>query len=92
MFPENHRAYDLKTNYSTQDWAAAIVGFNAGYGDILEDHAGELWEVRMKMATDGFWYIVVDSRTHNDYPDWTVDVMFVRIELVGSMDGYELEL
>jgi hypothetical protein len=80
---------DHPTSYKTAEWAAAIVGFNAGYGDITESGSHDLWEVRMKNDTDGFWHIFVDSPT-SQYPDWIIDVMFVRIELA-LMEGYSAE-
>jgi hypothetical protein len=80
---------DYPTTFSTQEWAAAIVGFNAGYGDINENGSNELWEVRMKKDTDEYWHIFVEAPT-TSHPDWIIDVMFVRIDLA-SMEGYSAE-
>jgi hypothetical protein len=81
---------DYATTFTTEDWAAAIVGFNAGWGDINEDDGHELWEVRMKKDYDEYWHIVVEAPTHSNHPDWTIDVMFVRMDLA-SMEGYSEE-
>ena len=88
-FGIDKKSVDHKTAFKTAEWAAAIVGFNAGYGDITESGSHELWEVRMKNDTDGFWHIFADSPT-SQYPDWIIDVMFVRIDLA-SMEGYSAE-
>ncbi len=88
-FGADRKSVDHKTTFKTAEWAAAIVGFNAGYGDITESGSHELWEVRMKKDTDEYWHIFADSPT-SQYPDWIIDVMFVRIDLA-SMEGYSAE-
>jgi hypothetical protein len=80
---------DYLTTFKTAEWAAAIVGFNMGYGDITESGSHELWEVRMKNDTDGYWHIFVEAPT-SDHPEWIIDAMFVRIALA-SMEGYSAE-
>lgn len=68
------------TGYKTADWNAGITGFYAADGDILENDAGKIIEVRM-MRRSGLWHIYADFRSHRDHENWSVDVMFARVEI-----------
>jgi hypothetical protein len=82
-----YQARSHPTGVSTSEWAAALVGFDAGMGDVNEGGDVTLWEVHM-FIYQGTWYIRVEAPTHyNRHPDWIVDVLFIRKDLV-SMVGY----
>jgi len=75
---------DHPTGMSTADWVAAIVGFDAGEGDVYEGGNTQLWRVRMIIISQQ-WYIRLGSPTHNNFPDWIIDVMFIRRDLVTDL-------
>ncbi|MDJ0589442.1 MAG: hypothetical protein QNJ72_05500 [Pleurocapsa sp. MO_226.B13] len=68
------------TNYSANEYSAAIVGFRALNGDINEKGAQNLVQVYM-YVNQGKWYIRADIATHNHNETWYVDVMFVSNKL-----------
>ena len=66
------------------EWQAAIIGYDAGYGDLSEGGNVRLWKIQMVIIGET-WHICLDSPTHSaGYPDWIVDVMFIRTDLVNS--------
>lgn len=70
------------TGYSVDDYSAAIVGFRVD-GDIEEKNYNRpLLQATMEQV-NGKW-IIVFGMTHDraDLPVWTIDVMFMRKELV----------
>ena len=72
------------TGYSTADWNAVIAGFQANDGDIQEDNAGRIIQMKM-VKIGGSWYIWADFRTHNNNESWDVDVMFIRTSMSQSI-------
>lgn len=68
------------TGYSASQWNAAIIGFVAASGDIQENDAGRIIEMRMTRSNN-IWHINADFRTHKNHENWSVDVMFVRLEI-----------
>lgn len=91
------KSYDVSTNDShaelllpendhpPTDWVACIAGFDAHQGDWDEDTIRELFQVRIvKNASQTAWKIVVDLVSDDDHCSWTVDVMFIRKELVNT--------
>ncbi len=86
IYPQlnNAIAVDFDTQWKTADWAAAIVGYDAGWGDLMENDNQKLWRIQMA-ASGGNWHIMLNAPTHGGKnPDWIVDVMFIRKELVNS--------
>jgi len=76
--------YDIghNTGVSTTDYSAAIIGADFGWLDYDEDGGGHGWRLLMDKRSDGTWQINGAMHAHQDPPDWTVDVMFIRKELV----------
>jgi len=72
---------DYNTHWSTADWSAAIVGFSTGYGDINESGSQTLWNIQMGKVS-GEWWLYLRAPTHGSHPDWIIDVMFIRKNLV----------
>ena len=68
------------TGFSTNDWNAGIAGFLATDGDIQENDAGTIINLRMTRSGTT-WHINADFRSHKDHESWYVDVMFVRKEI-----------
>ncbi len=79
----------IATTYSEDDWIAAVVGFDAGSGDIDEGGTEDLWQINCAVASDGNWEIFCDAPTHNNYPDWQIYVMFVSTKLGSATTGYK---
>ncbi len=79
-FPDDETV-SSKTGYSTSGWSAAIIGFDSGYSDVDEGGAEDSWQAIMAKGTDGYWYITLEGHTHNNNPDWTIDVMFIKRQL-----------
>jgi len=74
------------TNFHVKDWHAAIVGFDAGVADLQEDGSGTALRVKMTKSGNGNsakWRVEAALRTHNNLPEWNVDVMFVRKDIAG---------
>ena len=76
------RYWDHNTNYTTANWSAVIAGFSAGYCDVWENDAHDSWKVIMVKNSDGYWHVSARGHTHSNSPDWTIDVMFIRRDLV----------
>jgi hypothetical protein len=77
-------AVNYNTGMNTTDWAAAIVGYDAGWGDLNEGDNQRLWKIQM-VVIGVTWHISLAAPTHGGKnPDWTVDVMFVKRDLVNS--------
>jgi hypothetical protein len=75
---------DYNTGWNSADWAAAIVGYDAGWGDLMESDNQRLWKIQM-VADGGTWRLRLAAPTHGGkHPDWIVDVMFIKKELVSS--------
>ena len=72
------------TGYLASTYSAAIIGFRALDGDILENEAGDIIQIYMHVVNNR-WYIRADFRTHNNHENWYVDVMFIRNELVSRI-------
>ena len=69
----------VNTLVSTNVYHAMVVGFDSGSGDIAESGTKVLYKVMCfphpVMKT---WYILLDAPCHNDFPDWTVHVLFIH--------------
>jgi len=78
----------ITTSYSADDWIGAVVGFDAGYGDINEGGSHDLWQCNA-FVSDGVWKISLDAPTHNNSPDWQVYMMFVSRQFGYSSSAYE---
>jgi hypothetical protein len=77
LLPEN--------DHPPTDWVACIAGFDANEGDWDEDSIRDLFQVRMaKNTSQTAWIILVDLISDDDHCSWTVDVMFIRKELVNT--------
>ncbi len=74
------------TDFSSDDYNAAIVGFWTPSGDIQEDDSGAIMSMYMYTYSRR-WHIRADFRSHKKHENWYVDVMFVRKEL-SSRSGY----
>ena len=61
-----------------------VVGFNAGYCDVDEGGSEDSWRAIMVKGSDNDWHLTVEGHTHGNHPDWTVDVMFIKKELVAD--------
>ena len=72
------------TTYNANEYTAAVVGFDAGYGDVDENDTHAMLGVKM-VIVNGEWHIKAWINAHLNYPDWKVDVMFVSRLL---SDGY----
>ncbi|MBD2357423.1 hypothetical protein H6G41_22855 [Tolypothrix sp. FACHB-123] len=68
------------TEYSSQEYSAAIVGFRALNGDIQESGAGDIIQVYMYIANNQ-WYMRADFRSQRPDENWYVDVMFISNNL-----------
>ncbi len=68
------------TGFSTTDWNAGIIGFVALDGDIQENDAGRIINMRMTRSNNR-WHINADFRSHRDHETWYIDVIFVRKEI-----------
>ena len=80
----NAIAVDYNTGWKSADWAAAIVGYDAGFGDLMENDNQKLWRIQMA-ASGGNWHIMLNAPTHGGKnPDWTIDVLYIKKELVNS--------
>lgn len=79
---EYSNASERDTGYRVIDWVAAVIGFESGSGDILENGAGRIIAVRL-YDSGGRWRIRADFRSHNVHESWWVQVMFIRRSLVG---------
>lgn len=78
----------ITTTYSSDEWIAAITGWDAGVGDLDEDGSHDLWQVNA-YVDDGVWKIFADAPTHNNYPDWDIYVMFVSTKFGYATAGYK---
>ena len=78
----NTENWEKDTGYTFAKWSAVVVGWGSGTCDINENGDETSWKVLMikKTEADGDieWYISAGAPTHNNSPDWTVDVMFIR--------------
>jgi len=70
----------FNTGYKIKDWNAGIAGFLAADGDIQENSAGTIINVRM-IKSGATWHIYADFRSHGRHEKWSVDVMFARVEI-----------
>lgn len=84
-FPNLGNNVNVNTGFSSAEWNAAIVGFLAASGDIEENDVGTIINVRM--IRHGTWHINADFRSHRTHENWSVDVMFVRVEL-STIEGF----
>lgn len=73
---------EVNTGFSSNDYSAAIIGANTGWWDYNENGGGHGWQLYMQRNTNASWHIIGSMHAHQDYPDWTIDVMFIRKELV----------
>ncbi len=88
LFKRYQNANLKDTGLSSKDYNAAIVGFNAGIGDINEHGEVNMIKVYMFTGANNTWWITADFASEKDHHEkWTVDVMFVRKEL-SSREGY----
>jgi len=76
----NDETHTFTTGYSTANWSAAVIGFNFGTCDIDEGGAEASWRVSCEKGATN-WEIKVEGHTHNNHPDWTIDVMFIKRQL-----------
>ncbi len=74
------------TNYSSNDYNAAVTGFWANDYDYDENGTKSGLRVRM-LQKSGKWHIEAEMPSHNNSESWYVDVMFVRKE-ISSRSGY----
>ena len=73
----------FSTGVSSLEYTAAVVGFDAGWGDLHESGSDRLWEVLPIISSSGDeWQIRCQAPTHGSFPDWTVHVLFIRNDLV----------
>ena len=77
---DNDETHTFTTGYSVANWSAAVIGFNTGYSDIDEDGAEGSWKVLCEKGATN-WEIKVEGHTHNNHPDWTIDVMYIKRQL-----------
>jgi hypothetical protein len=79
---------DLDVDY--RDYAAAIVGFNSGYYDVDENNAKNHMRVYLEKNTTTFkWKLYAyDEGDSGDWPQFTVWVMYIDMDLVGDMVNY----
>lgn len=77
---------DKDTGYSASTYSAAIIGFRALDGDILESGTGNIIQVYTYIKNNR-WYIRADFRTHNNHENWYVDVMLINNAMVTRI-GY----
>ena len=78
----------IATSWDADDWIAAVVGFDSGYGDIDEGGSQDMWQINCAIASNGNWEIFCDAPTHNNGPDWDVYVMFVSKQFGQMTTGY----
>jgi hypothetical protein len=74
------------TNYSTNDYSAAIVGFRALDGDIEETGANDIIKVYMYMENNTWWIGADFFSGGKKHETWVVDVMFVSNNLARIID------
>jgi len=77
---DNDETHTFTTGYSVANWSATVIGFNFGYCDIDEGGAEGSWKVLCEKGTTN-WEIRVEGHTHNNHPDWTIDVMYIKRQL-----------
>ena len=79
----SHWNVNWNTEVSIDDWSAVITGINTGWIDVAESggHNGPYYMMEPYGDTRT-WHIKLNGPYHNDPPDWTVHVMFIRRELV----------
>jgi len=76
----NDETHTFTTGYSTANWSAAVIGFNFGTCDVDEGGAEYSWKVLCEKGSTN-WEIRVEGHTHNNHPDWTIDVMYIKRQL-----------
>lgn len=69
------------TGQSTTLWYPILSGFDFGTGDLQENDTGALGGVWFTEVS-GTWRINAGLRTHNNYPNITVDVLWIPRRLV----------
>jgi len=79
----------ISTSYSSSEWIAAVVGFDAGYGDLDEGGNNDLWQINCAVAANGNWEIFCDAPTHGNLPDWQIYVMFVSTKFGYATSNYK---
>jgi len=79
----SHWNVNWNTEVSIDDWSAVITGISTGWIDVAESggHNGPYYMMEPYGDTRT-WHIKLNGPYHNDPPDWTVHVMFIRRELV----------
>ena len=79
----SHWNINWNTEVSIDDWTAVITGIKTGWIDVAENggHNGPYYMMEPYGDTRT-WHIKLNGPYHNDPPDWTVHVMFIRRELV----------
>ncbi len=71
----------FSTGYSVTEYAAMVVGSDAGYADIEEGRATRQYEA-LAYPENGKWIVRVQAPTHGNHADWTVHVLFIHKALV----------
>jgi hypothetical protein len=87
-YASNVEGADLDVDY--RDYAAAIVGFSSGYYDVDENGAHHHMRVYLeKNTTTSKWKLYARDEGHSgDWPQFTVWVMYIDMDLVGDMVNY----
>lgn len=85
-YASNKYQYEWDTGVLTNEYAAMVVGVDAGYGDINENDSHNLWDtMAYPDAVTGTWKIRAESPTHGNYPDWYVHALFIRKDFVDDL-------
>jgi len=86
-YSSNVDGADLEVDY--RDYAAAIVGFNTGFYDIDEAGAYNHMNVHLEWNPSTFkWRLWARAEGQGNWPEFTVWVMYIDMNLVGDMTNY----
>jgi hypothetical protein len=73
---------NYNTQYPVAQWEAAMVGFDAGRGEIARFGSRLLIKIQM-VDVNGNWHIqAAYGTTSADRADWSIDVMFINRSVV----------